>query len=274
MTGLPTIVDELDPIALDEVVDDASLLTRVDRKYVLTADRLADALGTIDVAPRVLEIDGRRSFHYRSTYFDTHDLRTFRDAAHGRPDRFKVRTRSYLDDGTCWIELKRRRRDGHTAKVRAPHDPAASWTLDRAAVRFLEADPGCTAAVGRLRPALTTAYRRATLVLGQRVTIDDGVTCVPADGRGVATISGDTIVVETKSRDARPGPLDRALWRHGVRPVRISKYGVGMAALRPDLPHNRWNRVLRRHVQVARATDPAHPHAALTGSADALGART
>ena len=45
-----------------------------------------------------------------------------------------------------------------------------------------------------------------------------------------------------------PSSTDRLLWRHGHRPVRISKYGTGMAALHADLPAHPWRRVLDRHV--------------------------
>lgn len=53
-------------------------------------------------------------------------------------------------------------------------------------------------------------------------------------------------LVETKTAGP-PCAVDRALWRLGYRPVTISKYCTGLAALAPELPANKWNRVLRRH---------------------------
>jgi hypothetical protein len=53
-------------------------------------------------------------------------------------------------------------------------------------------------------------------------------------------------LVETKSTGA-PTVADRLLWSAGERPVTISKFGVGMAALNPHLPANKWNRTLRRY---------------------------
>jgi hypothetical protein len=41
--------------------------------------------------------------------------------------------------------------------------------------------------------------------------------------------------------------LDRWLWQSGVRPVRISKYCTALAAMRPELPANKWHRTLARH---------------------------
>ena len=63
---------------------------------------------------------------------------------------------------------------------------------------------------------------------------------------GAANTSPDLVVVETKSAGSASA-MDRLLWSHGVRPTRISKYATGLAALDPDLPHNRWSRTLRRH---------------------------
>ncbi|OUE09106.1 hypothetical protein CMsap09_09190 [Clavibacter michiganensis] len=60
-------------------------------------------------------------------------------------------------------------------------------------------------------------------------------------------------IVETKS-GSRPSAVDRLLWSHGHRPSTISKYGTGLAALRDDLPSNKWNRVLRRHFADGRTT--------------------
>jgi hypothetical protein len=247
------LTGSLAAVEVDEL-HDAALMTRVDRKYVLTPDELVAAVRSLDGAPRALEIHGRRSFRDRSTYFDTADLRTFRDAARGHPRRFKIRTRDYLDAGTCLIELKRRERDGRTTKVRSRHDPLAASVIDDDAADCLSSVQEAAHLIGRLRPTLTTTYRRATMVIGQRVTIDECLRCVPADGLGSAVID-DAVIVETKTDGPHAGPLDRALWRRSVRPARISKYCVGMAALRPELPRNRWNRVLRRHVTTTTDLD-------------------
>jgi hypothetical protein len=64
---------------------------------------------------------------------------------------------------------------------------------------------------------------------------------------GASRTLPDRVVIETKT-GSTPSSTDRLLWRHGHRPVRISKYGTGMAALHTDLPHHPWRRVLDRHV--------------------------
>jgi hypothetical protein len=100
---------------------------------------------------------------------------------------------------------------------------------------------------GRFRPALTTCCRRTTLFLpaaGSRVTVDTGLAwALPG---GPAARLPDRAILETKADRAASG-VDRLLWSLNRRPSSVSKYGTGLAALRPELPANRWRPVLRRH---------------------------
>jgi len=76
-----TALGRFDPVTLDGLVAEASLLTRVDRKYVLPRAGLDAVIGALDPHTKVLEIDGARAFAYESVYFDTPDLLSFRMAA-------------------------------------------------------------------------------------------------------------------------------------------------------------------------------------------------
>lgn len=256
MTVLDDVFGVLAPISLTEIAEDAALLTRTDRKYLVDPATLAEIVVGVDDAVRVLDIDGERCFAYRSTYFDTPDLRSHRDAARRRPLRFKVRTRTYAATGSCWLEVKLQDRRGQTVKERIEHDVAGEATLTALARDFLGTFPHVREHVDALRPTLCTRYRRATLLCTQRVTVDLGLQFVGLDG--TASIGsgglGRLAIVETKSLTRQPGPFDRALWARGVRPQAISKYCVGMAAADPALPANKWHRLLQRHVRVE---DPA-----------------
>jgi hypothetical protein len=102
------------------------------------------------------------------------------------------------------------------------------------------------------RPVLATRYRRHTLYLpgtGSRVTVDTDLAWALPDGTEIRM--PDRAVLETKSGGAA-SEADRLLWRLHHRPCSISKYATGLAALRPDLPANRWQPVLRRHFVPAR----------------------
>jgi VTC domain len=240
-------IDDLDGVGLDELDSHAALQTRTDRKYLVTPDRLDVLLDRLDDDARVLDIDGRRSFRYESLYFDTPAFDSYLGAARRRPDRFKVRIRRYLDDDGCWIEVKLRNRQGQTVKHRLPHDPTEFGQLSASSLAFVSSFPRLLDLAHRLEPVVTTQYTRSTLLIGEsRATIDVGVTCT-ADAGSIDLGAG--IIVETKS-DGLTSPVDRILWDLHVRAGSISKFCLGVAALHPELPRNKWHRTLCCHVHV------------------------
>lgn len=248
--AVTSVIDALPAVGLDELDAVAALQTRTDRKYIVTAAQLRSALDAVADRTRTLDIDGRRSFAYESVYFDTIRFDSYLGAARRRPNRFKVRTRTYLDSGRCSVEVKLRDRHQRTVKHRLPHDADCRLELTPTAREFVDGYPMLRPLTDELRPVLTTRYRRSTVLVDDdaRATIDFGTTCHERDG-GTVTL-GDWLIVETKSAGA-PSELDRALWAAHLRPQRISKFAVGLAALRPALPSNAWHRVLRRYVSPA-----------------------
>ncbi|WP_436520804.1 polyphosphate polymerase domain-containing protein [Actinoplanes sp. HUAS TT8] len=235
----------LGAIALPELLEKAGLQTRIDRKYVLGLDDALALLPRLDPATRVLEIDGLRTFRYRSVYFDTPDLASFRLTAQRRRRRFKIRTRTYVDTAQCWLEVKTEGSRGGTVKSRLPYDVVDQDTVDPGRW-FVESVLGDRAGA-HLAPTLTTCYRRTTFYqpMGDsRATLDTGLSWIGPDGAELHV--PHLAVIETKT-GAAASPVDRLLWAHGHRPARISKYATGLAALRPDLPAVPWRRTLRRH---------------------------
>lgn len=252
MTDLAALDDlaALEPIGLDELAGLDDLQTRRDRKYLLPLSDLDTVLAGVAPGTRVLTIDGARTFRYESVYFDTLDLASYLGAVKRRPRRFKVRTRTYLDSGGCMLEVKVRDARGRTVKHRHPYDLTRRAELDDTGREFVASVAHSAASAHRLRPTLTTAYRRTTAILptndagAARVTIDVALSWQRPDGHGTGI--DHLALIETKTPGA-PCPIDRTLWRHGYRPITISKYCTGLAALHPDLPANKWNRVLRHH---------------------------
>lgn len=257
-TSTPALA-RMAPVGLAELVERAALQTRVDRKYVVPAAALPHLLEQLAPHARVLDIGGERTFRYESVYFDTPRLSSYHSAAYRRRRRFKVRTRTYLDSGECWLEVKISGARGSITKHRLPYHPDDCDTVrpgrdfvDEALARESIAPD----ADGSLDPVLVTGYHRTTLLLPEsasRVTIDTALSWRHDD---VALRLSGLAVIETKTASAA-SPVDRMLWQRGVRPARISKYATGLAALRLDLPDAPWRRTLRRHFR--GATTPVGP---------------
>lgn len=244
-TLLDRRLDALAPVSLAELDAAASLQVRRDRKYLVPAATAAELVVRLAASARALEIDGRRTFGYESVYYDTPALTSYLSAARRRPHRFKVRTRTYLDSGLILLEVKTRDGRGRTVKERLGHDPAAGTRLGAEEARFLASHPLIGDDVVRLEPVLVNRYARSTLLLagGGRLTIDRDLEAATDAGMDVSL--RDTVIVETKSAGAA-GAADRLLWELGVRPTRVSKFCTALAAMRHDLPANRWTQALRR----------------------------
>ena len=93
-------------ISLDELNAKAAMQTRVDRKYIVDGLYAAAVLSNLPADASVLEINGERDFAYDSVYFDTENLVSYKLAATGRRNRYKIRTRSYVDTGATFLEVK------------------------------------------------------------------------------------------------------------------------------------------------------------------------
>ena len=236
-------VERLDSISLEGINAIAELQTRVDRKYIVTPAVAAAFFDELPSQVQVLEIDGLREFGYESIYFDTEGFDLYLATAQRRRLRYKVRSRVYTDSGMTVLEVKTKGPRKATVKQRCDYSLADVARLTDEARLFVDASVGRDGASEGLRPTLTTRYRRTTLVdpeSGSRLTFDRGLSCTDWLGVSVAL---EPMVIESKSAGGA-SLFDKWLWRHGVRPTRISKFGTGLAALHPELPSNKWHRTL------------------------------
>ncbi len=236
---------QLSSIGLDELNSQAALQDRMETKYVVSGAQLTELLVRLAASHRALDIDGRRAFAYRTTYYDTDDLLTFREHVQRRRRRFKCRKRLYLDSRLSVFEVKLKGTRGRTLKHARACDPAERLAEDDVAFlreRLLDA-------YGRelcqpLSPTLVVACRRMTLAsadCAERVTCDVDLRL----GRG--RLVDGLAVIETKSMNGG-GEADRLLREMGVRPVeRFSKYLLGVALGRSDVRDNDMKCLLRRH---------------------------
>lgn len=232
-------------ISLPEIVQRAQMLTRVDRKYCLSPDQAEQVLRDLDPNTRLLEIGNSTLLKYRSVYFDSPDFRSFFNAAHHRRVRFKVRQRWYVDTNTAFTEIKQAGPRGSTIKTRHQCGVHEVGSLPAAHERWIVE----TTNLQDVQPVLWNSYRRTTLLLPDglgRATVDTDLAWW--DERGCYAVVPNLVVIETKTYHGNSS-FDRALWRHGHRPLRMSKFGAGIAALHPEFPRHRWHRTMKRYFQ-------------------------
>ncbi len=238
-------------VGLAEVVDHAAQLTRVDRKYLVDRDVANAFLRALPGGFRVLAIDGRRSTSYSSVYFDTARLDACRDHVQRRRRRWKVRSRLYVEDGLCRMEVKTKDRRGVTTKAVAVSHPDRHGRLEGAEVGFVAAtlhERGIGLDVGSLRPTAEVGYERVTLAetdQALRVTLDRSVQCRLDGGR--VWVDENWVLVETKG-DLRPSEADRVLAALGARPRAFSKYVAAASLLSPHIADNDVRRLHGRQL--------------------------
>jgi hypothetical protein len=237
---------DLPTVGLTVLQQSADLQVRRDRKYLLPPEVVTGVIRARREEVRVLDIGGNQAFGYESVYFDTPEFDCYRSSAHGRRRRFKVRTRTYLDSAECVLELKLLGSRGETVKQRLAYWLDSRHQLDDCGRAYLQSNGLSPAVIDMLLPTLTTTYDRSTLldIDGSRYTIDVGLLCVGQHGEHASV--GSNVILETKSTGAATF-FDRLLWSRGHRPISISKYCTGLAAVTPGLAANKWNCTLRSH---------------------------
>lgn len=237
LAKLSDLLSAFEPIALAEM-EGVALLDRSEVKYVFAQGLLSAVLGELRTAYQVLVVAGQPYSHYRTLYFDTADLALYRRHHAGALDRYKVRTREYLDSHAAFLEVKHKVGERHTVKERIPLRPPATVRTPQAADFLARA---CPYPADALAPSVLNLYTRITLVgkgRAERVTLDLDLAFV-RDGHQVA-LPG-IVVAEVKYSGARRGSeFMELMHRLHVREAGFSKYCVGISLLYPEVKHNRF----------------------------------
>ena len=228
-------LDRLSPIGLEEM-DSIKLMNRIDSKYLTNEQTLLGILSDAAAAGyRVLVTGNERIAPYDSIYYDTEGLKMFYDHHNRRLVRQKVRTRSYVNSGLAFLEIKRKNNHGRTKKkrIRIPQEQLRSFSANPEACAYL-ADHSWFKAE-ELSPVLETLFCRITLVnpaKTERLTIDTRL-CFKNFRTEKETSLQDAVIIELKQDGRAASQMKGILLDHRVKPVRISKYCVALTLTDP-----------------------------------------
>jgi len=222
------------PISLRQM-DAVALLNRVDTKFVLTSAQLLTALAEIQPAYWMLSIDGQRLNHYRTLYFDTPDFELYHDHVNGRAERYKVRSREYVDTHQAFMEVKHKTRKARTIKERIP-TAGQAVQLTPSLENWLEQVSPLDGSI--LEPKLWNTFTRLTLVskrCTERVTLDLDLTFYTADK--IARLNG-LAIAEVKMDAHGDSPFLAQMRAQKIHPNGFSKYAIGAAMLYDQVKKN------------------------------------
>ncbi len=206
----------------------ASLMNRVDTKYIVPTRLLSHLLDCLQTDYSILEIDKRRIFGYETYYYDTPNNTHYLAHHNGRVNRFKIRKRNYLDSGTSYLEVKFKDKRKRTIKTRVTWD-GVGLELSASAIEFLHecgvSNPEC------LRVVQAGRYKRIAFAneqKGERITVDTAVSFTDVRS-GQEYSLGDWCIVEVKQGTSNRDSIffDWAK-SHQIRKLSFSKYCMGV----------------------------------------------
>ena len=235
------------PITLEEM-DSIKLMNRIDTKYVTNEATLLRMLDASAAAGyRVLTSEAQRMSPYDSVYFDTPDLTMFYLHHNRRLVRQKVRTRSYVNSGDTYLEIKRKNNHGRTSKKRIQIEPSQLMEFkgNPEACAYLAKHSWYTA--GDIRPTLETRFSRITLVnpaKTERLTIDTDL-CFKNFHTGLDTSLQDAVIIELKQDGRAASQMKGILLDLRVKPLRVSKYCVAITLTEPAAKTGRFKEKVR-----------------------------
>lgn len=235
-------LEKMKPITLEEM-DSVKLMNRIDSKYVLNETTLQRMLEAAAAAGyRVLETSGERISPYDSIYYDTAGLTMFYLHHNRRLVRQKVRTRSYVNSGDSFLEIKRKNNHGRTKKKRMeiPQAKMMDFGSIPEACDFLSQHSWFQSA--DLTPAAETAFSRITLVnpaLTERLTIDTRL-FFRNFRTGAESGLKDAVIVELKQDGRAASQMKSILLDLRVKPLRVSKYCIAITLTDPAAKTGRF----------------------------------
>lgn len=106
MDSVFTALDEFKPITLSQLNTQASLMDRVESKYLIHEKDIWALLKDLKENFYILEIDGNKMFSYDNVYMDTKEYDCYHDHHQKKHKRIKMRTRWYKESDLCYFEFK------------------------------------------------------------------------------------------------------------------------------------------------------------------------
>ena len=237
---------DMPTITLDEM-SSIKLMNRVDTKYVISEEYCMELLRRAVDKYSVQVIGDVRACRYSTLYYDTDDLEMYTVHQNRKLTRQKIRSRTYVESGITFIEVKNKTNKGRTKKKRivipnevfdcvASHAPAEEFLRERAAY-----------APHEIAPALITAFDRITLVNKahtERLTIDTNLIFKNVRKQIDGKMEG-LVIVELKQDGMYFSPMKEILQRLRVKPFKVSKYCLGTVLTEADVKQNRYKQKVR-----------------------------
>ena len=246
---LQEMLDSFETITLDKI-EKVSLLDRAETKYVMNMQMLLDVLEDLSKYYKVLVVNDNKKNSYQTFYFDTPDFEMYRKHHNGLRNRYKVRTREYLDSQLLFTEVKFKNNKNKTIKKRIRREDEEEIFIHKSKQFIQEKTPFSSE---DLITVLKNNYSRITLIHKtdiERVTIDLDMEFF--DNANKSVKFDNLVIVEIKQEKfSQRSDFIRLMHDKKIRSTSFSKYCVGVSLLYDDVKTNNFK---EKHLLVEKLT--------------------
>ena len=236
-------LSEFNSISLKDL-DKVQLLNRKDTKFVFSQNKLLQLLDRLKPFYRILEIEGKRTFIYDNTYFDTDEFFFYTQHHNECRKRFKVRHRKYCETNDQYFEIKIKDNKNWTIKKRLKINDG-NGHFGEEEKRLISETIGLSPQ--HLIPKLNMKFSRITLAdksFSERLTIDTNLSVLNGTG---SKMFDQLVISEIKQKKYNPkSNFIRILRNLKIPEMRFSKYCMGMLHVNRGIKYNRFKPKLLR----------------------------
>lgn len=240
--SIEEFVSYFDPIDLTQM-DAVKLMDRTDTKFLFHHNQLIPLLERLKEHYFLLDVNGARISRYETLYYDTKEFELFKKHQRKGLNRYKIRSRQYVESQVSFLEVKYKNNKGRTKKERIGTAGIVSVLSDQ---------QDCASFISKKTPfspelleaKLWVNYSRMTLVskdLKERLTIDLNLSF---EVNTKKEDFGFVVIAELKQNKFAPSPFTRAAREIGIRQGSLSKYCLGITTLFPEVKHNNFKPIL------------------------------
>lgn len=230
---------------LQSLSSETNLLQRFDTKFLLTVEQFLFLVEKIEKSYFAIEIDGNLISDYQSEYWDTPNRDLY--FLHHRKilPRYKIRKRSYLNNGESYWELKTKSIKGQTVKTRIPSFPKDNHIpeeifkiLNEQQNKYISSE---------FEPVMVSKFQRLALLnveKNERITFDWDIEFT---SKGEVLKLEGLIVAEIKQKQRdRNSFFFKECRNLHLQSNNFSKYCIGTALLNPSIKQNNFKRILEK----------------------------
>ncbi len=223
-------------------MDSVKLQDRIDTKFMFKDTVMPDLFRKMEPHYRVLSIENQRFNHYETLYFDTDNFGLYIRHHNGKLNRYKFRSRRYVESDLNFFEVKFKNNKGRTIKDRIKRPEIVKIIADKSGdlVRSISnIDPDS------LKPKLWVNYVRITFVSKgsqERLTVDTILTF--KDEEQEIEYKGLVIAEVKRSSSRDKSQFVELMKSFSIAQKSISKYCLGVVTLHPELKKNTFKPTL------------------------------